>query len=307
LILAGAAVYLLTQPAHRHWLKRPQPYVATAAAALLFTPVLTWNVEHGWASFVFQGKRAMAYRLDLFAPMGSLAGVALYLLPWIWLPLIIEFVRGLRNGPSEWQSWLLCCLAAGPVLLFPLIALWSRGGQFHWAVPGYLLLFPLLGARMLRWRPAITRLWLCGSAAMVCAGIVVVIMEVHWNWVGLIQRGADPGLQAVDWTPLRAALRSRGLLQQTIAATNWPDAGKIGYALGGDPAVVCLNPDAREFAFARSARPGENMLIIAPGDVQLPDALFQRIETLAPLRVDLPGRTVEFSLHLGQDLQRWPP
>lgn len=307
LILAGGAVYLLTQPAHRHWLKRPQPYAATAAAALLFTPVLAWNAQHGWVSFVFQGGRAMAYRFDLFGPLGSFAGVALYLLPWIWLPLIIEFVRGLRNGPSEWQSWLLCCLAAGPVLLFPLIALWSRGGQFHWAVPGYLFLFPLLGTRMLRWRPAITRLWLYGTAALVCTGILMVIIDVHWNWAGLLRTNADPGLEAVDWTPLRAALQSRGLLEQRIAATTWRSAGKISYALGPDATVVCLNPDARQFAFAQSPRRGEDLLIVVPGEVQIPDNLFRSIETLAPLRVDLPGRILEFSLRLGHDLQIWPP
>jgi 4-amino-4-deoxy-L-arabinose transferase-like glycosyltransferase len=307
LFLAGAFIYLLTQPGHRRWLARPQPYVATTIAFMLFAPVLVWNAGHGWASFAFQGERAMAYRFNVFGPAISLAGTALYLLPWIWLPLIIEFVRGLRRGPKEWRGWLLCCLAAGPVSLFPLIALWARGGQFHWSIPGYLFLFPLLGARLMRWRPAITRPWLRGSAALVCAGILAVVTEVHWNWVGLIRRGTDPGLQAVDWTPMRAALRSRGLLGQTIAAMNWPEAGKIGYALGGDPAVVCLNPDAREFAFTQNIRAGEDLLIVTAEGAQIPDYLFRSVDALAPLRVDLPGRTVEFSLHLGRGLQRWPP
>ena len=33
-----------------------------------------------------------------------------------------------------------------PILLFTAVSLWSRNVLFHWAAPGYLFLFPLLGA-----------------------------------------------------------------------------------------------------------------------------------------------------------------
>ena len=307
LVLAGAVIALLTQRGHRQWLARPQPYVAAAVVLLLFAPVLVWNTEHEWASFAFQADRATASRFNPLGPFESFGGTALYLLPWIWLPLIIEFVRGLRAGPRDAKRWLLCCLAAPPVLLFPLVALWSRAGQFHWAVPGYVFLFPLLGERLSQWRPSLSRLWLRASAALICMGLLAVAAEVRWNWIGLIRRGQDPGLQAVDWTPMRAALQSRGLLRAPIGALNWPDAGKIGYALRGDPPVICLNPDAREFRFGQVARPPGDILIIVPGRASAEPTLFKSVETLPPLSVDLPGRTVEFALFIGHGLQRWPP
>jgi hypothetical protein len=266
-----------------------------------------WNARHGWASFAFQGERATAYRFNPLGLFVSFGGTALYLLPWIWLPLIIEFVRGLRAGPGDPKRWLLCCLAAPPVLLFPLVALWSRGGQFHWAVPGYVFLFPLLGERLSRWQPNFSRWWLCVSAVLVCAGLLAVGAEVRWNWIALIRPGEDPGLQAIDWTPLRAALEARGLLAGPVGALNWPDAGKIGYALGGDPPVICLNPDARQFRFAQEAPPAGDIVVIVPGRALVEPTLFKSVETLPPLRVDLPGRTVEFSLLVGHGLQRWPP
>ena len=41
---------------------------------------------------------------------------------------------------------MLACLAAPPIVLFALIAAWSSQRMlFHWAAPGYLMLFPLLG------------------------------------------------------------------------------------------------------------------------------------------------------------------
>jgi hypothetical protein len=41
---------------------------------------------------------------------------------------------------------MLACLAAPPIVVFALISAWSsQRVLFHWAAPGYLMLFPLLG------------------------------------------------------------------------------------------------------------------------------------------------------------------
>ena len=57
-VLAGTFLFLLTSPPHRKWLLRPGPYVGAAIAIAMFAPVIIWNREHGWTSFVFQGTRA---------------------------------------------------------------------------------------------------------------------------------------------------------------------------------------------------------------------------------------------------------
>jgi hypothetical protein len=94
-----------------------------------------------------------------------LAGEAAFLLPWIWLGLIVELVRGLRAGPAS-PAWLPCWLAIIPIILFAVVALWSRNVLFHWAMPGYLFLCPLLGARLAAWRPRIARRWAIGTASL---------------------------------------------------------------------------------------------------------------------------------------------
>ena len=55
-----------------------------------------------------------------FAPLVTLAGEALFVLPWIWLPMMAVFAVALRRGPGEWRPWLLCCLAAPPIVAFAL-------------------------------------------------------------------------------------------------------------------------------------------------------------------------------------------
>jgi 4-amino-4-deoxy-L-arabinose transferase-like glycosyltransferase len=304
LVLGGAGLYLLTQPTHRRLLARPQPWVALAAAAAAFAPTVVLDAQAGWPSLGFQGGRAAAARLNLAGPLLVLAGEALFLLPWIWLGLVAGFLRGLRAGPLAWPRWLCCCLAAGPVLLFAVVALWSRNVLFHWATPGYLFLFPLLGDQVAGMRPFRARLAAWGSAALVCLGLIAVVTDLHWNWLAAVAPRQvagwrDPGVQGLDWTSLRDDLDDRGLLSpgQVIGSDSWADTGKVDYALGGAARVICLNPDARQYRLngAAAAPEGHDVLIVAPrlsvAEVEARfGAHFTTIAALPPAMLRLPGR-----------------
>ena len=320
LTLAGAALYLLTSPIHRRWLARPQPWVAACLAAALFSPVLVWNASHGWASFAFQGGRAMAHKLNLAAPLLVLAGAALFLLPWIWAGLMAGLLRGLRAGPRAWRSWLLCWLALPPIVLFAVVALWSRHVLFHWAMPGYLFLFPLLGAALVRLgqaRPVLLRRATVGTAALLASLLLVTSAELRWHWLGVLAPGLDPGLQALDWTPLRDELDGRGLLRRPgtiIAGNSWWVTGKVDYALGGDPPVLCLNTDAREYGFSPGpeAHLGQDGLRFGPtlDLARVQEAygrLFDSIDALPPALLRFPGRpAASIPVFLGHHLRTWP-
>jgi len=57
LVALAALVYVLVDRPSRRWLLTPMPYVAAAQAILIFSPVIVWNLQNGWASFIFQGPR----------------------------------------------------------------------------------------------------------------------------------------------------------------------------------------------------------------------------------------------------------
>jgi len=321
LTLAGALLYLLTQREHRRWLARPHPYAAALLAGLIFAPVLAWNARHGWASFAFQGARSVAGPLHPLAPFMVLAGEAVFLLPWIWLPLMAAYAAALRRGPADARGWLLCCLAVFPIVGFALIALWARGRVlFHWAAPGYLFLFPLLGvavARRVASGSRVVRAWLLGSAAVVGTGLLLVGSEVSLNWLpGVAENfalGTDPDLAAVNWTSLRADLDARGLLGRpglVVAALRWHDAGKVDYALGGAAKVICLGDDPREYGYKYGGADfaGDDVLVVAPRSdaaAFLKDfgPSFDRIETLRPVMLRHAGRpAMRIPLFLGYRL-----
>jgi 4-amino-4-deoxy-L-arabinose transferase-like glycosyltransferase len=323
LTIFGAVVFLLTQPVERRWLFRPQPYVAGLLALAMFAPVLAWNAQHAWVSFLFQGGRATPGRLHLLGPLTTLGGEAAFLLPWIWLPLALCTLVALRQGPMHWRPWLLACLAAPAILLFFIVSLWSRV-LFHWAAPGYLMLIPLLGDAVGRhWSDSLaTRVWLVMTAGSIVLGVMLVTSEVRFNWLPSVFEnfapGADPDLAAVDWISLREELLARGLLGRSgliVAATRWLDAGKIDYALAGRMTVICLGNDPRQYGL--TAKPGDyvgdDVLIVAPRAsfaqiVAQFGRMFDTIDALSPGTVLHAGRpAMSLPLYLGHrfhELQR---
>ncbi|MGH7160203.1 MAG: glycosyltransferase family 39 protein [Acetobacteraceae bacterium] len=327
LVLFGAFLYLATSPRDRFRLGRREPWLALLAAFLVFLPTLIWNAHHGWASFAFQGDRAFGLAFHPLAPFIVFGGEALYLLPWIWLPLVLAGLAAARRGPGEWRGWLLFCLAVPAVMIFSVIAFWARGRVlFHWAAPGYLMLFPLLGAaieaRLATGTRSIRRriifLWLAGTAGFVIIATALVATEVRLDWpIDLALRfpiGHDPALQLRDWHSLRGELARRHLLDrpgQIIATVRWSDAAKIAVALGPEPPVVVLGAAPHEFGLVHplARYRGHDALILAPdvGRQRMARSfgdLFHGIEKLPPLTLLEDGRAVLIiPAYLGHELR----
>jgi Dolichyl-phosphate-mannose-protein mannosyltransferase len=302
LTIAGAFLYLLSSRTHRRWLAHPAPYVAVLVALLVFSPVLIWNATHHWASFAFQADRAVGLRFRPFAPIGTLTGEALFVLPWIWLPLMLLFAGAFRRG-APWAHRLLACLAAPPIIVFALVSAWSsQRVLFHWAAPGYLMLFPLLGAAIThhldrRW---VRQLIAC-TAVLELAAVATIALQIQFDWLGgslaAVMR-KDPTDEGLDWRSVRQDLDARGLLSPggVAAAMNWRDAGKLGYALGPGTTMLCLNRDSRQFGFAEpaSAFYGQDVVVLLaePEGRGVDEARrwFDSIDVLPNAAVRLEGR-----------------
>jgi 4-amino-4-deoxy-L-arabinose transferase-like glycosyltransferase len=59
-------IWLLTVPKLRHWFASPWPYLGGIVALAIFSPVIIWNAEHHWVSFLKQFGRA---RIEDFRPV----------------------------------------------------------------------------------------------------------------------------------------------------------------------------------------------------------------------------------------------
>ncbi|MFO0946552.1 MAG: glycosyltransferase family 39 protein [Planctomycetota bacterium] len=266
-LLFGAGMFAITTPGQRRWLTHPGPYLAMVIAAAIFSPVLVWNSRHEWISFLWQGSRGLdnhGIRLDWLAR--SIGGQALWLLPWIWVPLLWELPKCFRRGPSSTATWFIAWMAVAPIVLFTIVAAYaSIGFHFHWQAPGYLLLFLPLGATLYQKLEAgdrYSRYWLRGTLAFTTIALLFVTTHSASGWwraVGpqwLSEKFGepdDPTLECLDYAPLADALAERGLLGKKdlfLFTNRWFQSGKVDYALGGTMPVFCLNYlDPRSFAF----------------------------------------------------------
>ena len=310
LSLAGALIGLLTLKQGRRALTGPAPWVAALLALAIFAPVVVWNATHGWASFAFQGSRAAAVKLHPFAPLVVVAGEALFVLPWLWLPMIVEFAR----GPAGRHDWLLCCLAAPPIILFVAIAFWSPRVLFHWAAPGYLFLFPLLGRELAALQATGSRLprrLLAPSAALFALACLGAGAQGLLNWLPRVA-GAQAA-QAMDWHSLGPEIAARGLARPglILAGIRWHDCGKLDYALGRKRPLLCLTNDPRQYGIVQNlaAARGHDVLILAPrtdlAGIQTElGARFATITQLAPLTLRLgAGVNLPIPAYLGSDFR----
>jgi hypothetical protein len=58
-------IWLVTVPKLRRWLISPWPYLGGLVSLLIFSPVILWNADHQWVSFIKQIGRA---RIEDFQP-----------------------------------------------------------------------------------------------------------------------------------------------------------------------------------------------------------------------------------------------
>lgn len=311
-IAIGALAFMISQSNQRHWLRRRWPYLAALLSFVIFLPVLIWNAEHHWASFVFQGSRADPAAFNPLRVLPELAGQALYEAPWVWCPLMVATFYALNRGTADPKRWFLLCLGAGPIVLFSIAPTWSSGKILpHWAAPGYLMLYPLLGSCIadLSENPNARKwisVWVKGSIVFLLLLVSALGIELRTGvftriWPILSAKGY-PLQEIVDWTDVRTALVARGYVGRKnlfVTVPKWNEAGKIAYVMRGVIPVVCLSRDPREFDVLRNARAraGENALIIGANLANrrvefLYGKAFDRIKKLKPIIVKHDGRPI---------------
>lgn len=313
LVALGLAVFSATSREQRHWFLEAGPYLASAVAFAVFSPVLIWNWRNGWVSFNFQGGRVLedaGLQLDSF--FDSILGQAGVIGPWIWLPLIHASALVAMKGPKNPKSWFLFTLGAAPVLLFTTATLWvSVSGHFHWQAPGYLLLLPLLGhltAEKLARDDVTTRRWLLGSTIGLVLAVAILGVHATTGWLRIFvpnviaKSHSDPTLKGLAWTHLRSAMAARDLLGKPRlfgVTANRDEIGKVDLELGRFLPVVCLCPDPRNIAFGWNHRDflGWDALLVGTDD-SMPDiekmygVYFRKIEPLQSVDIRRGDQTV---------------
>ncbi len=141
----AALLFMILDPTARRWLLRPHPYFAAALALLLFSPVIIWNSEHEWISFLFQSRRVVGTGMDnqfsihllplqimvLLTPVGAIA--ALFAL---W-----SKNKNSANQFEQRRRLFVWIFTGVPLAVFVAISIFNTP-RFHWTTPLWLAVIP---------------------------------------------------------------------------------------------------------------------------------------------------------------------
>jgi hypothetical protein len=309
------ALYFLVHPPSRRWLWRPGPYLAFGLGLLVFSPVILWNADHGWASFLFQGGRAVgSWTLRPDYLVLAVLAQAGYLFPWIWGALIFILINECRHwrriaSDSE-RLWV--CLAVVPLGIFTAVACF-RPVLPHWGLIGLVSLLPILGSKWaarLANHPASTHGLLAACAGFSLIALAFAIGEYRYGWLqrdgrggwGVVDTRTDPTLDLYGWDQVADRIKQLGLVDDPrsfVFTSYWYQSAHLAHALGRERAVLCYNADdPRGFAFW--SRPdewiGRDGTLVVVGEIQTWPRYFghwfRSVEPVADFWVERNGKPV---------------
>lgn len=139
----AALLFMILDAIARRWLLRPHPYLATLTALILFTPVIIWNMENDWASFLFQTSR-VGQTEQTFATHQLILQMAIILTPVGLIAALLALQSVVRNrDKASRRNLFIGCFTGVPLIIF--LGLSTLGPlRFHWTSPLWLALLPTM-------------------------------------------------------------------------------------------------------------------------------------------------------------------
>lgn len=244
-ILAPAAVFLalLSCAEGRRHMRKPWVYLAGILSLAIFSPVLIWNSQHQWVSFLFQFRHGLAGgRSPLLANLGGFIGGQLLVL----MPIL--FAIGMA---SLWWHWrrhrqldlprriLLYC-ATLPLLAFTFSATRSKV-EMNWPAFLYPPLSLLIGDFLLRQSNEQWRAWArTGCGVAVIAMLLIQAPE-------LLGRRMPPAADSMfGW---RQIARRLDEVPYPIICGRYQDASLASFYMTGQPDITAEKQGSRPSAF----------------------------------------------------------
>jgi hypothetical protein len=131
---------------NRQWLKQPVIYLSAIITLLLFYPVIQWNINHHFITYLYHSNRVnvVSGGFDISSFLTFTAGQVFYCNPVIFFLLLMATAAAFKNKlpilSSQKRILLLCSL---PLIIIAAIVSLFKNVLPHWTGPAYsgLILF----------------------------------------------------------------------------------------------------------------------------------------------------------------------
>ncbi len=188
----GIWLWVLAVPSVRVWLRRPAPWIGAGLGAAIFLPVLLWNADHGWASFLKQGGRVAEWQpARAMGFLGELIGGQIGLAtPGVFVLCVVGLAAA-GKARREAHCGLLLALTMPAVLVFLQHALGDRV-QGNWPA----IIYPaaiVAAAGLARQR------WVPPAVALGFAMTAIVLLHATTGFLPLPPKSDPAARQLAGW------------------------------------------------------------------------------------------------------------
>ena len=318
-------IWLLLVPKLRRWLISPWPYLGALVALAIFSPVILWNADHQWVSFIKQIGRA---RIEDFR-IGFIGEL---------IPTQIAFATPLVFILGAMGLYALLMRKAGALAARALITttFWTIVAYFvwhslharveaNWFAPVYpaFAIAAAVAAHLGQWQPRAQRLvdfclrWASPVGILMFAFLIV---QANTGWLSGYRRDATVRSVGVGWRELAAgieAVRVRTGASCVLA----PDYGTTSWLAFYLPKGTCVVQPTQRIRWINLPEPDPAQLSgkllyvdeARPGGRPYLNEAFARVEQVAELpRMRGPLKIETYALDLlegakGSVLDRSPP
>ena len=213
LLGVGSLMFMLIDRQSRSWLFRAEPYLATATAAILFSPVILWNLQNNWMSFVFQssnrwsGSPEFSLHILLGATLLILTPVGLLGVMWLLLPRKSGMAAGSYQSEIRKRQYLwTVTFTLVPLSVFVIYSLLNQP-KLNWTAPVWLAAIPLLASDMANTSDQVKGWWAMCSRRLWMPTIIILLFTygLSFEYVTRGMPGAGlmtPGRLFGEWRQL---------------------------------------------------------------------------------------------------------
>jgi len=318
-------IWLIVVPKLRHWLISPWLYLGGLVAVLMFAPVILWNADHHWVSFIKQIGRA---RIEDFRPVfiGELIPTqVVFATPAVWLLGAMGlYALYQRRAGALAVRVLVNTMFWTIVAYFVWHSLHARV-EANWFAPVYpaFAIAAAVAAHLVEWAPREQRVadfcrrWAAPGGIVMFALLVV---QANTGMLSGYRRDATVRSVGVGWRETAGEIEAvRARVGATCVLA--PDYGTTGWLAFYLPKGTCVVQPTQRIRWVNMPEPDPALLAgkllyvdeVRPGGRPHLREMFERVEKVAELTRKRGPLTIEtYALDLlegakGSVLDRSPP
>jgi len=242
-------IILLIYKEYRGHLKKIQLYLGLIISIAIFSPVIVWNAEHQWASFVFQFYSRQGHSgIKLFLTGQFIGGQLLVVTPFILLGLFGMMYRARRDREAQ-----IILLYSVLYFLVFLLASLKTSTKLNWPICAYIP-FLIIFVRYMKWG----KFWKI-FAVIIPAILLIIVIFIALFPVVNIPNDSNVLMDMHGWQTVGSEveatytnLNSQNPGEWFICGSRYQVAGKLNLYLPHHNYVYSLNNGMDGYKFLRS-------------------------------------------------------